>query len=74
MFQEIKDQFDEYDGATVQKKVNDPNTLITQASNKDQTKTAEYLKAEISSNSKSQINITYSNIDSLTISYYKLNL
>lgn len=73
MFQEIANQLAEYDGAQGTKVEEDEDMAIKHASNKEQSEKAEYLKAENKQDSN-DITLTYMNLESVTVSYFKLNM
>lgn len=73
MFQEIANQLAEYDGIEGTKIEEDSDKLIKHASNKDQSEKAEYLKAE-SKQDSNEISLTYMNLESVTVSFFKLNM
>jgi hypothetical protein len=73
MFQEIANQLAEYDGAQGTEIEKDEDKAITHVSNKEQSLKAEYLKAENKKDS-SEITLTYMNLETVTVSYFKLNM
>jgi hypothetical protein len=73
MFQEIANQLAEYDGAQGIEIQEDEDKAIKHASNKEQSEKAEYLKAENKQDSN-DITLTYMNLESVTVSYFKLNM
>lgn len=73
MFQEIANQLAEYDGAQGTKIEEDEDMAIKHATNKEQSEKAEYLKAENKQDSN-DITLTYMNLESVTVSYFKLNM